>query len=309
MKQLNFIAIDFETANDSRASICSIGLVKVVNGSIIDEIHTYIDPQDEFTYRNTEIHGITEEMVIGSPTFEEYWPTFKGLIENEILMAHNASFDMSALRYALNKLNEPCAVFTYGCSFVFAKKVWPSLYNHKLSTMANHLGISFKHHDALEDARVSAFVTLAALNASGVESLDDLSNMHNLQLGVQKSDGYTPAGVKKRKKSTVVSAPKKATQQVNKSHPFYNKTVVFTGKLQAMTRGEASEKVMNCGGNCANHITINTHYLVIGDYDLTSYAEIFNSTKMRKVEELVNKGYSIEIVGESDFLRIIREFH
>lgn len=304
---MNFIAIDFETANDSRASICSIGLVKVVNGLIIEEIHTYIDPQDEFTYRNTEIHGITEEMVIGAPTFEEYWPTFKELIENETLMAHNASFDMSALRYALNKFNEPYAVFTYGCSYMFSKKVWPSLYNHKLSTMANHLGIRFKHHDALEDARVSAFVTLAALKAAEVQSLDELSEMHNLQLGVQKCDGYTPAGVKKGKKSTGVKASKKATVQTNKSHRFYNKRVVFTGKLQTMTRVEASEKVMNFGGNCANHITISTHFLVIGDYDLTSYSEIFNSTKMQKVEELVNKGYSIEILGESDFLRIIRE--
>ena len=150
---MNFIALDFETANDSRASICSIGLVHVENGLIKKEIHTYIDPRDKFTYRNTMIHGITEEMVKGAPTFEEYWPEFKAIIDNEMLIAHNASFDMSALRYALNSFNEPYPSFTYGCSYMFSKKVWPSLYNHRLSTAVNYLGISFKHHDALEDAQ------------------------------------------------------------------------------------------------------------------------------------------------------------
>ena len=140
-------------------------------------------------------------MVQGAPTFEEYWPEFKALIENKTLIAHNASFDMSAMRYALNLFHEPYASFTYGCSYVFSKKVWPSLSNHKLSTMANYLGISFKHHDALEDARAAALVTLAALENSETDSLEGLSDMHNLQLGVHKYDGYTPAGTNKKKKS------------------------------------------------------------------------------------------------------------
>jgi len=297
---MNFIAIDFETANSSRASICSIGMVMVKNGLIQEEIHTYIDPEDEFTYFNTEIHGITEDMVQGAPTFKEYWPKFKAMIENETLIAHNASFDMSALRHALNLFNEPNATFTYGCSYVFSKKVWPSLYNHKLSTMADHLGISFRHHDALEDARVAAFVTLAALESSETDSLNELSTLHNLQLGEQQVHGYTPAGTKKRKAAVKVSAPK-----VMKSHSFYNTTIVFTGKLQSMTRGKATQLVLNCGGICKDNVTRDTKYLVIGDYDLTSFTEIFNSAKMQKVEELINKGHPIQILGESDFLRMV----
>lgn len=297
---MNFIALDFETANSSRASICSIGLVKVVNGLIQEEIHTYIDPEDKFTAFNTEIHGITEYMVQGAPTFETYWPTFKAIIENETLIAHNASFDMSALRFALNAFNEPYAQFTYGCSYVFAKKVWPSLYNHRLSTVADHLGIGFKHHDALEDARAAASVTLAALESSGTDSLQELSEMHHLRLGVQRLDSHTPAGSKKSK--TVAKA---ATPKIKKSHPFFNADVVFTGKLQTMTRGQASEIVINCGGHCKNSVTKSTNYLVIGDDNTTSFAELFNSTKMQKTEELINKGYPIKIIGERDFLSII----
>jgi len=297
---MNFIAIDFETANSSRASICSIGIVIVENGQIEEEIHTYIDPEDEFTYFNTVIHGITEDMVQGAPTFEEYWPIFKLLIEGRMLIAHNASFDMSAMRYALDIYNEPYAEFTYGCSYVFSKKVWPTLFDHKLSTVADHLGISFKHHDALEDARAAALVTLAALENSQTESLEELSSKNNLQLGIHHTNRYSPAGAKKGKKTVKVPIRKAV-----KSHPFSNADVVFTGKLQSMTRGEASQLVMNCGGNCKNNITRHTSYLVIGDYDLTSFTEVFNSIKMQKVEELINKGHPIKILGEKEFVRLV----
>lgn len=299
---MNFIAIDFETANSSRASICSIGLVKVVNGLIQEEIHTYINPEDEFTSFNIEIHGITENMVQDAPTFEAYWPEFKAIIKDETLIAHNASFDMSALRYALNVFNEPYVPFIYGCSYVFAKKVWPSLYNYRLSTVADHLGISFRHHDALEDARAAALVTLAALKSSKVDSLQELAEMHNLQLGAQRSDSHIPAGVKKGKTVGHVATPK-----VAKSHPLFNSVIVFTGKLQTMTRGEATKKVINYGGNCKNSVTKDTNYLVIGDYNLISFAEIFASTKMMKAEELINKGYPIKVLGENDFLRMLEE--
>lgn len=294
---MNFIALDFETANSSRASICSIGFVKVVDGLIEEEIHAYIDPEDEFSSFNIEIHGITEDMVQGAPTFEQYWPAFKAMIENETLIAHNASFDMSALRYALDAFHEPNAPFTYGCSYQFAKKVWPTLYNHRLSTVADHLGITFKHHDALEDARAAAFVTLAALKQSNTNSLEQLSDMHNLQLGVQNVDSYTAAGVKKRK-----AVVKKTMPKVKKSHPFYGASVVFTGKLHSMTRAEASRRVTNCGGICKNAVTKITDYLVIGDYDLTDFSEIFNSMKMIKAEEMINKGVPITILGEREFL-------
>ena len=298
---MNFLAIDFETANSSRASICSIGIVIVENGLIKEEIHTYIDPRDEFTYFNTVIHGITEDMVQGAPTFEEYWPEFKAMIEGRVLIAHNASFDMSALRYALDLFNEPYVDFTYGCSYVFSKKVWPLLFNHKLSTVADHLAISFKHHDALEDARAAALVTLAALENSQADTLEDLSDMHNLQLGIHSVLSYTPAGARKGKRSKIVP-----TRKTDKSHPFFNASVVFTGKLQSMTRGEASQLVLNYGGICPNNVTRNTGYLVIGDYDLTSFTEIFASTKMQKVEELINKGHPIKILGESHFLKMVR---
>jgi DNA polymerase III subunit epsilon len=72
-----------------------------------------------------------------------------------------------------------------------------------------------------------------------------------------------------------------------------------------MTRGEASQLVLNCGGVCKSNVTRDTGYLVIGDYDLTSFTEVFASVKMQKVEELINKGHPIKVLGENDFLKMV----
>ena len=95
---MDFVAIDFETANSVRSSVCSIGIVKVKNGKIQEELYTLINPLSEFHYYNMKIHGITEYMVHDAPTFEEFWPKFKVFIENQTIIAHNASFDIGVLR-------------------------------------------------------------------------------------------------------------------------------------------------------------------------------------------------------------------
>ena len=129
--------------------------------------------------------------------------------------------------------------------------------------------------------------------------------MHNLQLGVHEYNSYSPAGSRKSGKSANVAAPKIVKKEVDESHPFFNRSVVFTGKLHSMTRGEASKLVLERGGDCNNSVTKYTSYLVIGDYDLTNFTELFTSTKMKKAEELINKGHQIIIIGENDFLRLV----
>lgn len=91
----------------------------------------------------------------------------------------------------------------------------------------------------------------------------------------------------------------------SKSHPFYNANIVFTGKLQTMTRAEASKKVMRFGGHCKNSVTKNTHYLILGTQVRPNNYEIFLSTKMVKAEVLINEGIPIKIMSEDAFLRLI----
>ena len=103
---MNFIAIDFETANEKRASACSLGITVVKNNKIIEEKYWLIKPKPfRFESRNIIIHGIREEDVINEKEFDELWPEIKPYLENNLVIAHNASFDFSVLRNTLDLYN------------------------------------------------------------------------------------------------------------------------------------------------------------------------------------------------------------
>jgi DNA polymerase-3 subunit epsilon len=303
---LDFVAIDFETANSLRTSVCSIGIVQVKNGKIKEELHTLINPLSEFHYYNTKIHGITEDMVMSAPTFEEFWPSFKGFVENQTIIAHNASFDISVLRASLDNFHESYPAFQYGCSYQIAKKVWPNLYNHKLSTVANYLGISLRHHDALEDARASALIALEAMQKTRTNSVQELSNLHRLKIGTPSPAKKIAARAKQSKADVSMEFLATEISELNTNHPFYGANIVFTGRMLSMTRMQAAQLAVNCGAICKGSVDIHTNVLVVGDNDLVKYIQGIKSSKMRKVEEMISKGMPIEIVGEQDFLRIVR---
>ena len=91
------------------------------------------------------------------------------------MIAHYATFDMSVLKALMSSYSLDKADFEYFCSCTIARKVWPALVNHKLSTVARHIEFDFQHHDALEDARACAMVVLQALQQKNATSLHQLA--------------------------------------------------------------------------------------------------------------------------------------
>jgi len=161
---MDFCAIDFETANQNRASACSIGLVKVQDCQIVDEFHSLIN-QRETWFRpdwTEEIHGITAEMTAAAPTFGEIWPRIAAFIGDLPLAAHNARFDMGVLAAMLEEENLEWVFPESICSMQVARLRWPALPNHRLDSVAAHLGIELDHHEALSDARACARILIAA---------------------------------------------------------------------------------------------------------------------------------------------------
>ncbi|WP_311408713.1 exonuclease domain-containing protein, partial [Liquorilactobacillus uvarum] len=99
---MDFVALDFETANFKRNSACSIALTVVRNDHIVDEFYSLINPQVPFNQRNIQIHGIRPEDVSNAPTFLELWPHLSPLFApNKLIVAHNATFDCSVLKNTL----------------------------------------------------------------------------------------------------------------------------------------------------------------------------------------------------------------
>ncbi|MCK8058570.1 MULTISPECIES: exonuclease domain-containing protein [unclassified Fusibacter] len=197
---MNFTVIDFETANSKRASACALGIVKVVDGVVVEKDAWLIRPDDmRFDGMNIAIHGIRPEQVIDEPEFDElYQLVFKEKLENQLVIAHNASFDMSVLRKSLDLYGIDYPSFDYLCSVKVAQKTWPDLINHKLDSMSRFLNFKFKHHDALDDCLACANVIIKACEENQVDSPLKLADKLKMQKGRVFKGGYRACSVNKR---------------------------------------------------------------------------------------------------------------
>ncbi len=164
-------SLDFETANHSDASICAAGVAVFVDGELVDSRHWLVRPPRGFGWFREdfiEIHGITHEHVQNAPYFpdvaQELLPF---LINADLVIAHNAPFDLRKLHGTLNHFGIPCPSFTTLCTCKAAKRAWPDLPNHKLSTVAGHIGHHFRHHNALDDAEAAGRVLAAIIRERG----------------------------------------------------------------------------------------------------------------------------------------------
>jgi DNA polymerase-3 subunit epsilon len=173
---MNFVAIDFETANRSADSACSVGMVKVQDGQIVEEYYRLIKPpRMNFEPMNIQIHGIRPSDVANEQNFGQLWSKeMRDWIKGYPLVAHNASFDMNVLRALIKTYDLETDSMRYACTVTAARKTYPHLENHKLGTVSEHLGISLNHHQALDDARASAKIMLDVFNQYACQSFDEL---------------------------------------------------------------------------------------------------------------------------------------
>lgn len=161
-----FTAIDFETAQGKRHSICQIGLVRVENSIVTHKLSLLVKPPDNFySYYNTQIHGITSQMTQSSPTFDKIWHLIEPFICNQTIVAHNSSFDISCLRQTLAYYNMVTPGFDSHCTY--------KIYGQKLNHVCMTHGIELNHHDALSDAMACAqlFLLFGKKGSRGLASL------------------------------------------------------------------------------------------------------------------------------------------
>jgi len=191
---MRFTALDFETATGDRASVCAVGLAVVEDGHVVRRVRQLIRPQPlVFDPFNIAIHGITARDVADAPTFAEYWPSLWSNVRGP-LAAHNASFDVSCLRRALDQAGTPHPETDYYCTRVLSKLAWPQHPTYALDHIARSLGIRFRHHDAEEDAVACALVLLAVCRQVNAPTLAALQGMLGLRVGRVFEGGYRPCG-------------------------------------------------------------------------------------------------------------------
>lgn len=160
----DFAAIDFETANFERSSVCSVGVVIVRNGEIVDRYYSLIKPEPEYyTYPCTRVHGLTLKDTQQARVFPEVWAEIEPRIAGLPLVAHNRAFDQSCLKAVFRVYQMDYPDYPFFCTLVASRKVWPEG-RHNLDIIAARCGYDLtQHHHALADAEACAAIALKIL--------------------------------------------------------------------------------------------------------------------------------------------------
>lgn len=193
----SFVALDVETANQNWGSICQIGVVKIVDGEEVDRTSWTCAPPagiDEFDPFNVDIHGITAEAVANCPNVGEIMDEVAEFIGELPMVAHNAQFDASALRYACVAAKREVPKIMFACTLAQARATTLDVANHRLPTLAEHFGVALDaHHDAEADAAACAGIMLGLARQANYEgSLLGFVHDAGFALGSIDTDRVTP---------------------------------------------------------------------------------------------------------------------
>lgn len=283
---MRFVAIDFETANARLTSICQAGIVVFEDGREVLAESMLINPQDYFEPRYVKIHGIEADQIMGQPTFPEAFGRIAELLQNEIAVSHT-TFDRTTLTQACRCYSIQPVVCRWLDSARIARRAWPQFAQsgYGLGNLAREFSITFKHHDAVQDARVAGLILLKAISESGTDL-----------------DGWF-ARVERPGSGNSWSS-ERVKLEGGTEGPLVGEVCVFTGELQ-ISRREAAELANKAGGAIDPGVTKKTTLVIVGNQDLDRLAGKQKSAKHLKAEDMAAKGFPIRIIQESDFMALV----
>lgn len=280
---MEFTVIDVETANADLSSICQVGIASFRLGELADSWVSLVNPNDYFSPINVSIHGIDSDKVKNAPTWKEVFSQIGSRLQNQIVLSHSP-FDRLAIARACNTCGLPDLNCTWLDSARVARRAWPAVSKsgYGLSSVAALLGIPYRPHDALEDARCAGLLFLRAIADTGISPEQWLT----------------------RVTQPIDSAGSRHERKGNPDGELFGEVLVFTGSL-TIPRSEAADAAAAAGCRVDGGVTRHTTMLVVGDQDMRKLVGHEKSSKHLKVEQLFAKGQPIRIIGESDFMRIV----
>lgn len=275
----NFVAIDFETMTAEHTSACAVGLVKVVEGVIIQEFYTLINPiPDNRDKVNTFVHGITKEQTALAPTFADLYPPIMAMIGDLPIACHNKGSDITILEACMQHNNlRGINTSNHICTF--------ELTGLSLPDACAKYGIEMGcHHNALDDARACAKI-LTALQGK----------IHADTFKFDKRDIKSFMG---RKVSKELLTQLSDSEIANQDTIFFHSTVVITGTFDAYPdRNQLASNLRSLGADINTSISKNTKIVVLG--------KGAGPSKVKKIEELQSAGYEIRIIREAELIELL----
>jgi DNA polymerase-3 subunit epsilon len=291
---LNFTAIDFETANFERGSVCSVGVTKVVDGAVTLTTSWYVLPPTGLDFTNTYIHGIGPQHVAGAPDWNWTLDRLEALTGSAPLVAYS-SFDKGVY----NAANRLTGCSERGLIFLDALAVvrdHVELDGYRLPQVVKHFGLAdFDHHEAGADSLACAQIVLRVAAERGLSTTDDVWRATREKKRAPRIRAY-------RKAADLPGA----NSEADPAHPLFGEVVCFSGELGDHSRSEAQQLVADFGASVSSNVTKKTSLVVMGGFDpATLKPGATLSSKVERAIDLAKAGQRIEIVTEETFLELI----
>lgn len=278
----NFTAIDFETAIGKRYSACAIGIVKVVNGNIVERFSTLIQPpHNEYQFHNIKVHQITPEMTEGLPFFPEIYPTIKRYIQNTLVVAHNMEFDFDVLSQTMNfyDIEDDELNFKVDCTL--------KLFGQSLDKCCEEHHIKLDHHDPLSDAIACAKLYLIHNGESDIHHY----KAQDTQYGIPTDGRQSICGDVLKPDLEAVS---------NKENPFFGKKVVISGTyLKWPDRTDIAKILKEFGADIDTSVTKRTNILIAGHG--------VGPKKLKDMESNILEGKDAQILDEETLITLLND--
>lgn len=296
---IDFVAVDFETANFSRGSACAVGVARVRAGRVVEQAEWFIEPPGGPFFTNTHIHGIDHRHVAGAPSWNESLAMLDRFVAADDLIAYSG-FDRGVYNAAntFHAIERPDYRWRNALSLV--QRRYPldahGLEDHRLPSIVKLFGLGdFEHHRAADDAAMCARIVARIAVDHRIDDLDALWPMPGARNDKSRTYVYKPAAPLPIRNETADPA-----------HPLFGETVCFSGDLEGFGRKDAQQIVADFGATVSGNVTKKTTLVVMGRFDpSTLKVGAALSAKVERAIELRTKGQRVEVIDEPTFIELI----
>lgn len=303
--QPSFLLFHAENVNEEQNSVCHLIIVPVVDGQKQPPKEFFFNPDAPFDF---VMSGLTANQVESFAQYPEQWPQVQHLFDNyDMAVCTAEGYSAHALYGTLTRLGIDFSPIRY-CN---AKAICRRSMN-EVSYSLDFLSYKFYNDSISPDSPIDVANRWCELAIKGLEplqdgTLDEFLDRVKITKGVISTDGFIPSLCKRDYANRVKHAfdPSSVSVEADPEHPFYGMNVVFTGKMESMTRNDARAAVVRVGGSAPERLTQDTDYLVVGIQDLRIVGEKGLSGKMKTAAKYKEKGFPIEIIDEQDFIDLL----
>lgn len=303
MMTLNFALIRIECCNQYKDTPCRLALVGVKNSEIVEQKEFFIDPLDaEFDFMTS---GTTLEDLRGRGSFAEQFPALLDFIKQyPVLVSTADGYDADVLFNAITLHKVECGSLPYMTAKNVLRRAYDS-YSYQFDYLCDEMGVSVDGITPMDFAIAWCQLLIKACADKEFADLLMFAEENRIVVGSISLQGYERCHIKRIYKPKKKEVTEYDPANFDETHPFFDRNVVFTGKLTYFLREDAEYYVERIGGHCSSGLTKATSYLVVGVQSPSQVGPDGLSAKQKKAIKYREEGMEIELLNETDFIDIM----